>query len=88
MSKLKEFLKKSLDQLLERPNRKGTDVPLVVTNHPCFHNLNGIIKYFTFLYAEEKVKGVFTPALFLSFHFGYSLRNHLVIAKQYPLIRE
>ena len=45
-------------------------------------------KYFTFLYAEEKVKRVFIPAPFVSFRSGYSLRNHLVRAKVYPLIRE
>ena len=45
-------------------------------------------KYFTFLYAEEKVKRVFTPAPFVSFRSGFSLRNHLVRAKVYPLIRE
>ena len=41
-----------------------------------------------FLYAEENVKGAFTPAPFASFCSGYSLKNHLVRAKVYPLIRE
>ena len=31
---------------------------------------------------------VFTPTSFVSFRSGYSLRNHLVRAKVYPLIRE
>ena len=89
MPKLKEFLKKSLDELFERPNRKERGVPLLVTYHPRFYNLSAIIwKYFTFLYAEEKVKRVFTPTSFISFRSGYSLRNHLVRAKVYPLIRE
>ena len=80
---------KSLDELFERPDRKETGVPLVVTYHPRFHNLSAIMrKYFKFLYAEEKVKRVFTPAPFVSFRSGYSLRNHLVRAKVYPLIRE
>ena len=81
MPKLKDFLKK-LDELFKRPNRKETSLPLVVTYHPCFHSLSAIItKYFIFLYAEEKVKGIFTPAPFVSFRSGYSLRNHLVRAK-------
>ena len=73
----------------ERPNRKETGIPLLVTYHPRFYNLSAIRrKYFTFLYAEEKVKRIFTPAPFVSFRSGYSLRNHLVTAKVYPLIRE
>ena len=31
---------------------------------------------------------MFTPAPFVSFRSGYSLRSHLVRAKVYPLIRE
>ena len=62
---------KILDELFERPDRKETGVPLVVTYHPRFHNLSAIMrKYFKFLYAEEKVKRVFTPAPFVSFRFG------------------
>ena len=60
-----------------------------MTYHPRFHNLTAIIKnYFTFLYAEERVKRVFTLAPFVSFRSGYSLRNYLVRAKVYPLIWE
>ena len=88
MPKLK-VSEKSLGELFERPDRKETCISLIVTHHPRFHNLSTIIrKYFTFLYAEEKVKRVFTPAPFVSFRSGYSLRNHLVRAKVYPLIRE
>ena len=80
---------KNLIELFERPNRKETGVPLVVTDHPRFHNLNARIrKYIIFLYAEEKVKRVFTPAPFVSFLSGCSLRNHLVRAKVSPLIGE
>ena len=54
-----------------------------------FHNLTAIVrKYFTFLYAREKVNKIFTPAPFVSFPSGYSLRTHLVRAKVYQLIRE
>ena len=90
MPKLKEFLKNIyLKQLFERPNRKETGVPLVVTYHPRFHDVSAIIrKYFTYLYAEVKFKRVFTPAPFVLFRSGYSLRNYQVRAKVYPLIRE
>ena len=88
-AQIKRVSEKCLDELFERPDRKETDVPLVVTYHPCFHNLTAIMtKYFTFLYAEEKVNKIFTPAPFVPFRSGYSLRNHLVRAKVYPLIRE
>ena len=40
-----------------------------------------------FLCAGEKVKRVFTPAPFVPFRSGYSLKNHLVRAKVCPLIR-
>ena len=60
---------------------KERGVPLVVTYRPCFYNLSAIIrKYFPFLYAEEKVNRVFTPAPFVSFCSGYILRNYLVRA--------
>ena len=69
--------------------KNGIGVSFVVTYHPRFHNLsNTIRKLFIYLYAEEQVKKVFTPAPFLSFRSGYSLRSHLVRAKVYPLIRE
>ena len=48
----------------------------------------GIRELFIYLYAEEKVKKLFTPAPFVSFRSGYSLRSHLVCAKVYRLIRE
>ena len=88
-AQIKRVSEKSLDDLFDRPNRKVTVVPLVVTYHPRFRNLSAIIrKYFTYLYAEEKVKRVFTPAPFASFRSGYGLRNFLARAKVYPLIRE
>ena len=80
---------KSLDNLFNTAERKETGVPLVLTYHPRFHNLSAIIwKHFVFLFPEEEVKRVFMPAPFISFRSGYSLRNHLVRSKVYPLIRE
>ena len=88
-SQIKRVSEKSSDELFERPDRKETGVSLVVIYHPRFYNLSAIIgKYFVFLYAEEKVKRVFTPPTFVSFRSGNSLRNDLVRAKLYPLIRE
>ena len=87
--KVKIVSEKSLDELFERPNRKETGVPLFVTYHPRFHNLSAIRKkHFTYLYGKENVERVFPPAPLVSFRSGYSLRNHLVRAKVYPLIRE
>ena len=64
-------------------------MPLVVTYHPWFHDLGKIIrKKFIYLYAEQQVKQVFTPAPFVLFRSGFSLRNHLVRAKVYTLLRE
>ena len=75
------------EQLFESCTKIEIGVPLVATYHPWFHSLsNTIIKLFIYLYAEEQVKKVFTPAPFLSFRSGYSLRSHLVRAKVYPLI--
>ena len=88
-AQIKRVSEKNLNEFFERPNKKETHVPLVATYHPRFHNLSAIIrKYFTFVCSEEKVKRGFTPASFVSFRFGYSLRNHLVRAKVYPLVRE
>ena len=78
-----------LEQLPIHQTKHGTGVPLVVTYHPRFRDLGSIIrKNFIYLYAEEQVKQVFTPARFLSFWPGFSLRNHLVRPKVYPLLRE
>ena len=89
VGQIKRIFEKNLDELSKRPDRIETDVPLVVTCHPRFHNFSSIIrKYFSILCAKEKVKRVFTPALFVSFCSGYSLRNHLLRSKVGPLIRE
>ena len=79
---LKSVSEKILEELYERPDRKDIGVPLVVTYDSRFHNLSTFTtKCFRFLYAEEKVKKHFTPATFVSFCSGYSLRNHFVKLK-------
>ena len=64
-------------------------MPLLVTYHPLFHNLRRIIrKYFIYLYAKEQAEQFFTTAPFVSFRSGFSLRNHLVPARVYPLLKQ
>ena len=56
------------EQLPGHQTKHGTGVPLVVTYHRRFHDLGKIIrKNFIYLYAEQQVKQVFTPAPCVSF---------------------
>ena len=88
-NQLRRVVENRTEQLPEHQTKHGTGVPLLVKCHPRFHDLGRIIrKNFIYLYAEEKVKQVFTRAPFLSFRSGFSLRNHLAWAKVYPLLRE
>ena len=88
-NQLRRVGEKRPEQLPEHQAKHGTGVPLLVTCHPRFHELGKIIgKKIIFLYAEQQVKQVFTSALFVSFRSGFSLRNHLVRGKVYPLLRE
>ena len=63
-------------------------MPLMVTYHPWFHDLVRSLRKTFYLYAEQQVNQVFTPAPFVSFRSGFGLRNHLVRAKVYPLVRQ
>ena len=68
-----------MEQLSEHQTKRGTGVPLVVTCHPRFHDLGRIIREnLIYLHVEEQAKQVFTPAPFMLFRSGFSLRNHLV----------
>ena len=88
-NQIRRVLESKPEQLFESCTKTGIGVPLVVTYHPRFHNLsNTIRKLFTYFYAEEQVKKVFTPTPFVSLRSGYSLRSNLVHAKVYPLIGE
>ena len=88
-NQIRRVLESKPEQPFESRTKTGAGVPLVVTYHSWFHNLsNTIRKLFIYLYAEEQVKKRFTPAPFVSFISGYSLRSNLVRAKVYPLIRE
>ena len=86
-NQLRRVVENRPEQLTEHQTKHGTGVPLVITYHPWFYDLGKIIrKNFFYLSAEQQVKQVFTPAAFVSF--GSGLRNHLVRAKVYPLLRE
>ena len=61
----------------------------MVTSHPSLSCLGSTIrKYLFLLYQDPSVKKLLTPAPFASFRSGYSLKNHLVRAKMYPLERK
>ena len=69
-----------------RPNKTG--IPLVLTFHPNLHNFSTVIKkYLGILYRDPTVKALYTPSPFVSYRTSYSLKNHLVRAKVYPLER-
>ena len=64
----------------------GTGVPLVVNYNPALCRLGQVIrKNLCFLYQDEEVKQVFSPAPFVSFRSVRTLRSHLVRAKIYPV---
>ena len=86
-NQLRRVVENRPEQLPEHQTKHGTGVPLVFTYHPRFHG-KIIRKTFIYLYAEQQVKQVFTLAPFVLFQSGFSLRNHLVQAKVYPLLRE
>ena len=88
-NQLRRVVENRPEQLTEHQTKHGTGVPLVITYYPRFYDLGKIIrKNFFYLCAEQQVKQVFTPAPFVSFGSGFSLRNHLVRAKVYPLLKE
>ena len=98
----RNYPQKLIDKQLQRVNKvtrnqslqrklqvKGSGVPLVVTFHPLLSSLGTIIhNHLQTLHSDQMLKEVFTPAPFVSFRAGYSLKNHLVRAKVYPLERK
>ena len=62
---------------------------LVTTYHPRLKDLSSLIKRnVQYLYADQKVKKVFTPAPFVSFRSARNLKSFLVRSKVYPLDRK
>ena len=68
---------------------KETGIPLVTTYHPRLKDLSSLIKgNLQYLYADQVVKEVFTPAPFVSFRSARNLTSFLVRSKVYPLERK
>ena len=64
----------------------GTGVPLVVNYNPALCCLGQVIrKNLCFLYQDEEIKQVFSPAPFVSFRSVRTLRSYLVRVKIYPV---
>ena len=68
---------------------KETGISLVTTYHPRLKDLSSLIKRnLQYLYADQEVKKVFTPAPFVSFRSARNLKSFLVRSKVYPLDRK
>ena len=68
---------------------KETGIPLVTTYHPRLKDLSSLIKKnLQYLYADQKVENVFTPAPFVSFRSVRNFKSFLVRSKVYPLDRK
>ena len=73
----------------ENNSKNMSGVPSVVTYNLPFKNLCQMIKKnFQVLYADEQVKKVFSPTLFVSFRSTRNLKSYLVRSKTYPLERK
>ena len=78
--------RQSSTETVTGPKKNG--VALVLTFHPALENFNKVIrKHMTILHRDGTVKALFTPSPFVTYRTGYSLKNHLVRAKVYPLER-
>ena len=74
---------------MEINSKKVNGVPLVVTYNSAFKNLFQVIrKNLQLLYADERVKKVFSPAPFIFFRSTRNLKSYLVKGKIYPLERK
>ena len=68
---------------------KAIGIPLVSTYHPRLKDLSSLIKRnLQYLYADQEVKKVVTPAPFVSFRSARNLKSFLVRSKVYPLERK
>ena len=68
---------------------KETGIPLVTTYHPRLKDLSSLIKKnLQYLYADQEVNKVFTPAPFVSFRSVRNLKSVLLRSKVYPLDRK
>ena len=79
------LIKKQVEKALRRTpsdennSKKVYGVSLVVTYNPAFKNLSQVIRNlqlnFLLLYADEQVKKMFSPALFVSFRSTRNLKS-------------
>ena len=87
-NQLKRVKGESREELL-RPKEKGNKnivIPFIVTYHPHLKYLGKLIQNnIKHLYADVKVRSVFTSTPFASFRTVRNLRNHLVRSKLCPL---
>ena len=79
------LIKKQVERALratpsdENNSKKVGGISLVVTYNPAFKNLSPLMrKNLQLLYADEQVKKVFSPALFVSFRSTRNLKSYLV----------
>ena len=73
----------------ENNTKEVNGVPLVVTYNPTFKILFQVIrKNLQLLYADEKVKKVFSPAPFVSFRSTRNLKSYLVRSNIYRFERK
>ena len=77
---------------LFRSKEKGKEnisIPFIVTYHPHLKHLDKLIQNnIKYLYADARVRSVFTRASFVSFPSAHNLRSHLVRSKLYQLERK
>ena len=63
----------------EERGKKNIGIPFIVTYHPHFKHLDKIIKNnIKHVYADVKVRTVFTPAPFASLFTARNLKSHLL----------
>ena len=66
---------------------KETGIPIVITYHTRLKDLSSLIKRnLQYLYADQKVKKVFTPAPFVSFRSAINLKKSLGKVKRLPFV--
>ena len=70
-------------------NRSRQEKEIGIPYHPRIQDLSSLIKRnLQYLYADQEVKKVFTPAPFVSFRSARNLKSFLVRSKVYPLERK
>ena len=76
----------------KQPFRKDTSeqgVPFVATYHPKLKDLGKLIKNLQlFLYSDNEVQRVFSPAPIVSYRSARKIKNYIVRSKLYPIERK